>query len=123
MAFLAVLAVSMLPELPREGKLNGWLDEVLILLIAAGGVAWYQRNRYSRSIIPLVLILAATLMKVVAIVFEDADDKGDDFGVGSALIVLLVTHAVIYFRTGRALTDEAPTVAEQGPPPVAQGRQ
>lgn len=98
-AILAALAVANIPEFPHEGKLIGWTDEALLLVIAAIAVAWYQRRRYSRSILPLLFLLGGVAVKVLAIFIEDRDDIGDDIGQASLLAVLAAIFVTIYVRT------------------------
>lgn len=41
-------------------------------------------------------------MKVVALLIEDADDRGDDIGIGIVMALAIVTWLVIYIRTRTA---------------------
>lgn len=53
----------------------------------------------TRSLVPLALIGARMLFKIVALVIEDPDDRGDDVGVLMMLIVLMATGTFVYLRT------------------------
>lgn len=110
---LAVLALGDLPGAFTEGFPRGGLDEVTITVIAAGGVAWYWRNRYRPSLIPLAFIAGAIAFKVVAVVIEDKDDQGDDFGAAIVFVLATITWLVIYYRTKLAASHQ----------PALQGRQ
>ena len=70
-----------------------------MVVLGAIGVAWYLRSRYARSVIPALLAGGVLIMKVVALLIEDADDRGDDIGIAIVMALAIVTWAVIYFRT------------------------
>jgi hypothetical protein len=101
--FIWVLGLTGIPEGVGEGGVKGAFDEAGLLLAGLGAAAWYSRNRYSRSLVPLVFVGADILMKVAALVVEDPDDRGDDVGTLITLIVLVVTWSVVYLRTRPAV--------------------
>ena len=107
-AVLAAIAIANLPEFPHEGKLNGWLDEAAIALIAVAAVVWYQRNSRRRSLIPILALAGALGFKILALFIEDKDDIGDDIGQASLFIALLVIAGVILYRT-RSVADRPET--------------
>lgn len=96
---VAVVAAGGIPEIPGEGFPRGALDELVMVVLGAIGVAWYMRSRYARSVIPALLAGGVLIMKVVALLIEDADDRGDDIGIAIVMALAIVTWAVIYFRT------------------------
>ena len=96
-----------IPEGVGEGGVKGAFDEAGLLLAGLAAAAWYSRNRYSRSLVPLVFIGADILMKVAALVVEDPDDRGDDVGALITLIVLVVTWSVVYLRTRPSIRSAA----------------
>lgn len=98
-ALVAVFALGDFPGAFTEGFPRGGLDEVVIPVVALGGVAWYWKNRYSRSLVPAAIIGAAIAFKVLAVFIEDKDDVGDDFGAAIVYGLALITWAVIYYRT------------------------
>lgn len=98
-ALVAVFALGDLPGAFTEGFPRGGLDEVAIPLVALAGIAWYWKNRYSRSLMPAAIIAAAIAFKVVAVFIEDKDDQGDDFGAAIVYGLTLISWAVIYYRT------------------------
>jgi hypothetical protein len=97
--FIGVIAIVGIPEMVGEGSLKGGIDEALIALVGLGAAAWYSRGRYARSLLPLAFIGADLLLKSVALVIEDPDDRGDDVGTLMMLVVLMVTWTVVYLRT------------------------
>lgn len=105
--FIGVVGLTGIPEGVGEGGVKGAFDEVGLLLAGLAAVAWYSRNRYSRSLVPLAFVGVDVLMKVAALIIEDPDDRGDDVGTLITLIVLLVTWSVVYLRTRTAVTSAA----------------
>ena len=98
-ALVAVVAAGSIPEIPGEGFPRGALDELVMVVLGSLGVVWYLRSRYTRSVIPALLAGGVLIMKVVALLIEDADDRGDDIGIGIVMALAIVTWVVIYVRT------------------------
>lgn len=98
-ALVAVFALGDFPGAFTEGFPRGGLDEVAIPLVAVAGIAWYWRNRYSRSLVPAAIIVGAIAFKILAVFIEDKDDQGDDFGAAIVYGLSLITWLVIYYRT------------------------
>ena len=120
-ALVAALALGGASEIFFEGTARGALDEVAILLIAAGGVLWYRSNRYHQSLIPAAILGGPFIFKVIAILIEDADDKGDDYGAVATLLIALIIWTVIYFRSRSAaepLADRNRPALEESPTAV-----
>jgi hypothetical protein len=106
-ALVAVLALGDFPGAFAEGFPRGGLDEVAIPLVAVAGIAWYWRNRYSRSLVPAAIIAGAIAFKVLAVFIEDKDDQGDDFGAAIVYGLTLITWSIIYYRTKVAASAQA----------------
>ncbi|MHB8572943.1 MAG: hypothetical protein ACYDAY_08310 [Candidatus Dormibacteria bacterium] len=102
---IAIIAGSALPELPQEAGLRGAIDEIGIALIGLVGIIWFMKSRFQRSLVPILLVAGTLAFKIFALIIEDADDKGDDVGIASALILLLITSVVIYIRSKNLVTD------------------
>lgn len=96
---VAVIAAGGIPEIPGEGFPRGALDEVVMVVLGVVGVVWYLRSRYTRSVIPALLAGGVLIMKVVALLIEDADDRGDDIGIAIVMALAIVAWSVIYYRT------------------------
>jgi hypothetical protein len=99
MGFLGIIGIDELTAVATEGGVRGAIDETLVGLVGLGAIAWYFRNRYRRSIIPLFFVVADLLLKIVALIIEDPDDRGDDIGIGLMFVLFAATFAVIYYRT------------------------
>jgi len=91
-------AFAFLPEAFIEPELIDKVDDGALFLLGIVGIVWYLRtaSKYQRSIWPIVLLVAALLIKIFAISveFPDPADVGDDFG-GLVLFALgtgLVTY-------------------------------
>lgn len=103
-ALVAVIAAGSIPEIPGEGFPRGALDEIVMVLLGALGIAWYWRRRYTRSLVPAMVVGGVVVMKIVALLIEDADDRGDDIGIGIVMVLTLITWSVIYLRSRTAAT-------------------
>ncbi len=97
--FIGVLAIVGIPEMVGEGGVRGGLDEAMVALVGLGAAAWYWRRRYARSLLPLAFVGADLLLKVVALVIEDPDDRGDDVGALMMLVVLVVIWTIVFVRS------------------------
>lgn len=89
---------------------NDWpdkIDDITLLVLGVVAIIWYLsgKNKYMRSIMPVVLVALSLLAKIGAIIVEhdDKDAVGDDFG-GLTLFVL-ATGLIIYqyFKTKKLL--------------------
>ena len=100
-AFLGVLGGSLVTELFQESEWLFRVDELLIIAIAAMAIAWYLvgQHRLRRSVIPLLLALAALAAKVLGLMLEikDAADVGDDIGIVQSLLLFAIVTIVAYF--------------------------
>jgi hypothetical protein len=99
MGMLGIIGLDELTAITVEGGVKGALDEGVIGVVGLGAIAWYWRNRYKRSLLPLLFLAADLVMKLVALAIEDPDDRGDDFGVGILFLLLAVGWSIIYLRT------------------------
>jgi hypothetical protein len=114
-ALVAVFALGDFPGAFTEGFWRGALDEVAIPLVTLAGIAWYWKNRYSRSLMPAAIIAAAIAFKVVAVFIEDKDDVGDDFGAAIVYGLSLIIWTVIYYRTRTSASADAALPARSTP--------
>lgn len=90
-----------------EGSIKAGIDEALIAVIGLGAAAWYWRCRYVRSLLPLAFVGVDLLLKIVALVIEDPDDRGDDVGSLMLLVVLAVTWTIVSVRSRLAAAPTA----------------
>src|SRR5438128_1370070 len=83
-AIVALSGFGILPEFFLEDKAVYKLDEFLLFLLGIAGLAWYLlgRNKVTRSLVPVLLVVAALVVKIVGVVieFSDKDDAADDYG-------------------------------------------
>jgi hypothetical protein len=111
-AFAASLGVAVAALIPTEDKLLHKVDETLIPIVFLGLLIWYftGRHKYSRSLIPLGAIALGLVLKLIwlAIEFNDKDDRGDDIGISTFLIVFLVVVTWSYFRPPAATGSATP---------------
>ena len=99
-AIIAISALAFFPEFFIEDELAHKLDEGVLLLLAIGSVAWYLtgKNKFSRTIVPILFTTAALVMKLIAFFLlerGDAADLGDEFG---AIILFLITLGFLIWQ-------------------------
>jgi len=105
-SIVALSGIAFFPEFFLEDEGPFKLDEVGLLVVGLAGMAWYLigRHKFSRSLVPLVLVGAGLLIKIIGLLIEfgDTEDRGDDIG---ALILFALAVALVawqYFNGRRA---------------------
>jgi heme A synthase len=99
---LAAAGFAFLPEIFAEDELVHKIDDILLLVLGIIAWRWYRvgNNRFVKSIVPVILVVVAVIVKVAAVILEmkDKADVGDDFG---GLLLLAVT-AIVVWRLARS---------------------
>ena len=116
---VAISGLAFFSDLPAEiDQRSHVVDEVLLALLAIVAVVWYLsgRNKYSRTVIPVVFAVLCLAIKVLGLALESGNpaDRGDEFG---ALVLFVVTIIVLvwqYLASRRlaALTQETAQAQE-----------
>jgi hypothetical protein len=106
--FVAVVGLAALPQLPTEG-VKGALDEGGMVLLGLGAIAWYLSNRFKNTWFALAFPIVLIALKVVALLIEDADDRGDDIGILITAVILAIGWCVIKLRSAERL--DVPAIA------------
>lgn len=104
--FVAVVGLAALPQLPTEG-VKGALDEGGMVLLGLGAVAWYWTNRFKNTWLALAFPIVLIVLKVVALLIEDPDDRGDDIGILITAVILVIGWVVIKVRSAERPNVEA----------------
>lgn len=90
-AIVGLAGFSFLPEGFIEDKPQYKIDDGLLFLLGLLAIGWYLKgkNKFTRSIWPVVIVWAGLAVKIMGIVIEikEKDDVGDDFG-GFILFIL-----------------------------------
>lgn len=88
----------------EEADLLDKVDDIGFLVIGAVAVIWYLvgRNRFRRSVVPIVLSAVAIIVQIVGLVLEKDDPAsfGDNIG-GMWLFVPLFIVLVVQFYVNR----------------------
>src|SRR5258708_22883964 len=97
---IAISGLSFFSDLPAEiDQPSHIVDEVLLAVLALVAFIWYLagRNKYSRTVIPIVFAVLALAIKVLGLFLEFSDpaDRGDEFG---ALVLFVVTIIVLVWQ-------------------------
>ncbi len=101
------LAFGTLAFSPVENDWPDRLDDIGLPLVGVACLVWFLsgRNRYKRSLVPIVLTGLALIIQLVAIPLErdDAAAFGDNIG-GLVLLLPFFVFALIYYlRAGRSI--------------------
>lgn len=116
---LAAIAMGLVTLTTQEDELLHKADEIGIMIVAAVLVVWYflGKNRYSRSFVPLAIVTAALVVKVVGLALElnDTKDVGDDIGVIQVILALLIIVGITLYNT-RSSTRPDSTRPDSTPP-------
>jgi hypothetical protein len=100
--FVAVVGLAALPQLPTEG-VKGALDEGGMVLVGLGAFAWYVSNRFKNTWLALAFPIVLIALKVVALLIENPDDRGDDIGILITAVILAISWGVIKVRSAQRL--------------------
>ncbi|HEX4206064.1 MAG TPA: hypothetical protein VHZ51_18080 [Ktedonobacteraceae bacterium] len=97
---IAISGLSFFSDLPAEiAQPSHIVDEVLLAVLALIAFVWYLigRNKYSRTVMPMVFAVLALAIKVLGLFLEfgDPEDRGDEFG---ALVLFVVTIIVLVWQ-------------------------
>lgn len=110
--FVAVVGLAALPQLPTEG-VKGALDEGGMVLLGLGAIGWYWSNRFKNTWLALAFPFVLIALKVVALLIEDPDDRGDDIGILITAVILAIGWAVIKARSAERLSAGAVPAASR----------
>lgn len=104
-ALLGLPGLALGTVLIAEPELNDKIDDTGLLVTGIIAVIWYLvgRNRFSRSVVPVVLVCVALTAQIVGVLIE-RDDKeafGDNIG-GSLLYVGLLLLSIVQYRKNAA---------------------
>ena len=103
-AIVAITGFAFFPEFFIEDELTHKIDESVLFLLALGAITWYLigKNKFSRTIVPILFAAADLTMKLLAFfVFEARDpaDLADEFGAlilfGFTLVFLIWQYVSI----------------------------
>jgi len=110
---------------PVENDWGDRLDDIGLLVAGIACLVWYMigRDRFRRSVVPVVFAGLALAVQVLAILLERDDPAafGDNFGGLVMLIPFFIFVLVQFILTGRALiaAERATTAEEHATSPVA----
>ena len=111
MGALAALGLGLITEISQEDEWLHRADEFGVIGLAALLVGWYflGKNRYSRSFVPLAMVTAALVVKVVGLALEvsDTKDVGDDIGVVQVILALLIIVGITLYASRRSTRPES----------------
>ena len=99
-AIIAISGFALFPEFFTEDELTHRLDEGVLFLLAISSIVWYLigKNKFSRTIVPILFTTAALVMKLITFFLleqGDAADLGDEF---SAIILFVITLALLLWQ-------------------------
>jgi hypothetical protein len=105
-AIVALSGFAFLPEFFFEDETLHKLDEALLFVLGIIAIVWYLtgRHRFTHSLLPVLLVVAALAVKLVGFLLElgDVQDIGDDYGALILFLLASVTVIWLYFRGATA---------------------
>jgi hypothetical protein len=109
-AVVALSGIAFLPEFFLEDEAPYKLDEFLLLLLGIIGLAWYLRgrNKVTRSLVPVVLVVVAFVVKVIGLIieFKDKEDAADDYGALILFALASILAVWLYTRKTNNISKE-----------------
>lgn len=97
-SIISLAGFAFLPEAFLEQDIPDKADDALLFIVGLVAIVWYKlgANRYSRSLMPVVLIAIALAVKLMGVIIEigDPESVGDDFG--GLILFVLATGLVVY---------------------------
>ena len=103
----------------EEADLLDKVDDIGFLVIGAVAVAWYLvgRNRFKRSVVPIILSALAIVVQIVGLVLEKDDPAsfGDNIGGMWLFVPLFVILAVQFYVNRRHLAAATEATAAMEP--------
>jgi len=107
----------------EEADLLDKVDDIGFLVIGAVAVIWYLvgRNRFKRSVVPIVLSGIAIIVQVVGLVLEkdNAASFGDNIGGMWLFVPLFVVLIVQFYLNRRHLAASAEVAPTPGPSAIS----
>lgn len=107
---VAICGFAFLGDVIAETEFSHQLDEWLMLFVGIIAIVWYKlgNNRFSRSVMPIVLVIVSLVVKIIGIYLERGDtaDLGDEFGGVVLLALAAITLIWIYIKS-KKLTEES----------------
>jgi hypothetical protein len=98
-AIVALSGCAFVAEFFTEDEFTHKIDDGLLFLLGIGAIGWYTlgKNKYMRSIAPVLFVLAALLIKIIGLILESGDpaDQGDEFG---AIILFALSAGFIIWQ-------------------------
>jgi uncharacterized membrane protein YadS len=112
---LVISGLSFFSDLPAEiDQPTHIVDEMLLAVLALVAFIWYLsgRNKYSRTIWPIVFAVLGLAIKVLGLFleFSDPEDRGDEFG-ALVLFVFLIATLIWQYVASRRLAAQAEEAA------------
>jgi len=101
-AALGLLTTSSIHGLQLARSWSGRADDLALMAIALGALVWYRsgRNRYRRSVVPLIGLLLGVAAKLAGIwlLYGRLVLAGADFGVAFYLLIAALIYAWQYYH-------------------------
>jgi uncharacterized membrane protein YadS len=103
---IVISGLSFFSDLPAEIDQPAHIvDEILLAVLALVAFIWYLsgRNKYSRTVWPIVFAVLGLAIKVLGLFleFSDPEDRGDEFGALVLFVVLIITLVWQYIAAPR----------------------
>ncbi len=98
-SIVGLTGFAFLPEVFVEKDMPDKIDDALLFILGIAAMFWYSRsnNRIARSVIPVVFVVLALVVKIGGLMIEldDPEAFGDDIG---GLILLVLSVILIVYQ-------------------------
>lgn len=105
-SIVSIAGFAFAPEMFVETDMPDKIDDALLFVIGLVAIGWYMRgrNRFAQSVMPVVLVILAMLVKIGGLMIEmgDPESMGDDFG-GVILFVIAAGLIVYQYQKSKKL--------------------
>lgn len=95
---IGITGFAFAPEIFGESDWADKSDDILLFVLAVVAIFWYNKgkNRFQRTVMPVILTGLGLAIKIMAIAieFHDADNVGDDIG---GVIVFLISFIIVWW--------------------------
>src|SRR6266436_2469118 len=110
-AIVAISGFAFFPEFFTEDELTHKIDEGVLFLLAISSIVWYLigKNKFSRTIVPILFTTTALVMKLIAFFLRDtgdAADLGDEF-VAIILFVIMLAFLIWQYASIKRMAQTA----------------
>jgi hypothetical protein len=108
-SIVALAGFAFLPEVIIENDFPDKIDDGLLFVIGLTAIGWYLtgKNKFKRSVMPVVFVFLSLATKILAVIIEHDDKEaiGDDFGALILFILAAILVSYLYIKSKKLLSE------------------